>query len=322
MEINFSEPYGRLYETIEDGELIIFDFENEYGKVKNMFIKRRIPFNLENKILFDIVTPYGYGGPVIQETVDKEKLLAGYFEAFSDYCQKNDIITEFIRFDLFENIEVRDHFYGDISLVGNTIVRDLSLPIQEDIRRKIFQNARATKEKGVEISIDRTGNHIDDFLEVYYSTMDRNEADDYYYFKKSFFEQIHKTMKNQFLYVFSTLDKKVISAALVLVGKERAFAFLGGTLKEYYKYHPEGFMELAIIQWLKNEGLAKYILGGGHKGEDGIYLHKKGFARNGDHPFYVGKKVHDPIIYEKLIELRKTLGDFDMENTFFPKYRI
>lgn len=321
MEINFTEAYGKLYEKIEDGELIVFNFENEYGKVKNMFIKRKIPLNLENRVFFDIVTPYGYGGPVIQETTDEEKLLVGYFEAFSNYCQMNDIITEFIRFDLFENNQVRNHFYGEVSLIGNTIVRDLNLPIEEDIRKKIFQNVRAAKEKGVKMSIDRTGGRIDDFLKMYYSTMDRNQADDYYYFKKSFFEQIHKTMENQFLYVFATLDKEVISAALILIGDERAFAFLGGTLKEYYKYHPEIFVELTIIQWLKDKGLTKYILGGGHKGEDGIYFHKKGFARNGDHPFYVGKKVHDPIIYKKLIDLHKTFNDFDMETSFFPKYR-
>jgi len=321
MEINFTEPYGRLYETVEDGELVVFDFENEYGKVKNMFIKRKIPFNLENKVFFDIVTPYGYGGPVIQEAIDEEKVLSGYFEAFSNYCQKNNIITEFIRFDLFENLQVKDQFYGDVSLVGNTIVRDLNLPVKEDVRKKIFQNARAAEVKGVKMSIDLTGERIDEFLEMYYSTMDRNKADDYYYFKKSFFEQIHETLKNQFLYVFATLDGKVISAALILIGEERAFSFLGGTLEEYYTYDPEASMELMIIQWLKDKGLTKYILGGGHKGEDGIYFHKKGLARNGDHPFYVGKKVHDPIIYEKLIELRKTFGDFDMETSFFPKYR-
>jgi len=321
MEINFTEPYGRLYETIEDGELVIFDFENEYGKVRNMFIKRKIPFDLEKKVFFDIVTPYGYGGPVIQETIDEEKLLAGYFENFSSYCQINDIITEFIRFDLFENTQVRDHFYGDVLLVGNTIVRDLTLPMEEDIRKSLFKYARGAKARGVEISVDRTGERIDDFLKVYYSTMDRNGADDYYYFKKSFFKQIHETMKDQFLYVFATLDGKVISASLVLIGEKSAFAFLGGTLKEYYSYHPEVLIKLSIIQVLKDRGLVKYVLGGGHKGEDGIYLHKQGYAKNGDHPFYVGKKVHDPIIYEKLIALRKTFGDFDVETSFFPKYR-
>lgn len=321
MEINFTEPYGKLYESIEDGELTIFNFENEYGKVKNMFIKRKIPFNLENKEFFDIVTPYGYGGPVVEETSDEQKLLADYFEAFSNYCQINNIITEFIRFDLFENTQIRESFYGDVSLVGNNIVRDLSIPVNKDIRKNILRNAKLAKENGIKIIFDNTGEHVDKFLEVYYSTMERNGAEDYYYFNKSFFEQIHKTMRDQFLYLHAVMDGKVISTALVLIGKERSFGFLAGTLKDYYVYHPEALVELTTIQWLKDKGLTKYILGGGHKGEDGIYLHKKGYARHGDHPFYVGKKVHDPVIYEKLIQLRQTLGNFDMETSFFPKYR-
>ena len=200
MEINFTEHYGKLYESVENGELKIFNFENEYGKIKNMFIKRKIPFQLENKDYFDIVTPYGYGGPVIQEATDEEKLLSGYFEAFSKYCQKNDIITEFIRFDLFENTQVRESFYGDTSLVGNCIVKNLKLPIEEDVRKKIFKDARIAKEKGVKIIMEQTGEHIDDFLEMYYSTMDRNGADDYYYFKTAYIEPFNfriATIKEQ-----------------------------------------------------------------------------------------------------------------------------
>ncbi|WP_035052412.1 GNAT family N-acetyltransferase [Carnobacterium pleistocenium] len=322
MEINFTEPYGRLYETIEDGELKIFNFENDYGKVKNMFIKRKIPLDLENKVFFDIVTPYGYGGPVIQETSDEKKLLEGYFKAFSNYCQKNDIITEFIRFDLFENTQVRDYFYGDVTLVGKNIVRDLNLPTTKDIRKNILRNAESARKSGIKIILDETGEYIDDFLEVYYSTMKRTGAEDYYYFDKAFFEQIHDTMKDQFIYLHAVLDGKVISTALVLLGKERSFGFLAGTIGDYYSYHPEALVELTTIQWLKDKGLTKYIIGGGHKGEDGIYLHKKGYARNGDHLFYVGKKIHDPIINEKLINLRKSFGNFDTENSFFPKYRI
>ncbi|MER2173338.1 MAG: GNAT family N-acetyltransferase [Carnobacterium sp.] len=321
MEINFTEPYGKLYESIEEGELIIFNFENEHGKVKNMFIKRKVPFNLENKDFFDIVTPYGYGGPVIQETTDEKKLLAGYFEAFSNYCQKNNIITEFIRFDLFENTQVRESFYGDVSLVGNNIVRDLKLPVNKDVRKTILRNAEKAKNSGIQIVLDETGEYIDDFLTVYYSTMKRTGAENYYYFDKSFFEQIHETMKGQFIYLHALMEDKVISTALVLMGKERSFGFLAGTLEEYYCYHPEALVELTTIQWLKEKGLKKYILGGGHKGDDGIYLHKKGYARSGDHPFYVGKKIHDPIIYEKLVQMRKTFGNFDKETSFFPKYR-
>lgn len=321
MEINFTEQYGKLYESVEDGELTIFNFENEHGKIKNMFIKRKIPFQLENKDYFDIVTPYGYGGPVIQEAIDEEKLLSEYFKAFSEYCQKNDIITEFIRFDLFENTQVRESFYGDTSLVGNCIVKNLKLPIEEDVRKKIFKDARIAKEKGVKIIMDQTGEHIDDFLKVYYSTMNRNGAKDYYYFDKSFFEQIHETMKDQFLYAFAIVDDKVIAACLILIGEERAFAFLAGTIKEFYSYHPEVLIQLTVMQWLKDRGVEKYILGGGHNGDDGIYMHKKGYARHGNYPFYIGKKIHNPLIYEKLVQLRKTIGNMNTKTSFFPAYR-
>lgn len=37
---------------------------------------------------YDIVTPYGYGGPIIEESKNKEILLQNYNEAFKRYCEK------------------------------------------------------------------------------------------------------------------------------------------------------------------------------------------------------------------------------------------
>ena len=61
IDLYFDENYGKLYEKCEKGEAIIFEYEDENGKISNQFIKRKI-FDTE---YFDIVTPYGYGGPVI-----------------------------------------------------------------------------------------------------------------------------------------------------------------------------------------------------------------------------------------------------------------
>ena len=41
----------------------------------NQFIKREIPLLLDGKKYYDIVTPYGYGGPYIEKCVDKGALL-------------------------------------------------------------------------------------------------------------------------------------------------------------------------------------------------------------------------------------------------------
>lgn len=65
IDFYFDKNYGKLYENVEDGIQEIFEYEDENGKISNQFIKRKIDTKINNKEYFDIVTPYGYGGPII-----------------------------------------------------------------------------------------------------------------------------------------------------------------------------------------------------------------------------------------------------------------
>ena len=87
-DLYFDENYGKLYENTENGKAEIFKYEDENGVVSNQFIKRNIPMIQD---YYDIVTPYGYGGPIIEESKNKEILLQNYNEAFKRYCEKNNI---------------------------------------------------------------------------------------------------------------------------------------------------------------------------------------------------------------------------------------
>ena len=64
-----------------------------------------MPF-LENEInedIFDITTCYGYGGPISSE-IPKDCVLKQFRNEFKKFCEKENIITEFIRFHpLFQN---------------------------------------------------------------------------------------------------------------------------------------------------------------------------------------------------------------------------
>ena len=58
-----------------------------------------MPF-LENEInedIFDITTCYGYGGPISSE-IPKDCVLKQFRNEFKKFCEKENIITEFIRF--------------------------------------------------------------------------------------------------------------------------------------------------------------------------------------------------------------------------------
>src|SRR5690606_13011973 len=91
LDIYYSYEYGSSFAKVENGELI-----GIYGKKGNTrlfysFIRRRIPIiGWEN--YYDIVTPYGYGGPYIEG--NDESILLDFDGVFERFCQENNILTE------------------------------------------------------------------------------------------------------------------------------------------------------------------------------------------------------------------------------------
>ena len=96
-DIYYNPEYCKLYEKIEDGTVETFTCESEAGKIEHLFIKRKIHSDTVDGY-FDIITPYGYGGPLIIDCRNKESLLAEFGKSFSAYCEQNRIVSEFIRF--------------------------------------------------------------------------------------------------------------------------------------------------------------------------------------------------------------------------------
>lgn len=321
-DIYLTKAYAKLYEEKENGIAKVFEFVSSYGKIKNIFIKRKIPYIVDNQIYYDILTPYGYGGPFILESTNTELLLKEYFEAFNQYCLSENIVSEFVRFHLFKNQEVRKQFNGETQLIGQHIVKDLSDPAEDDLHKGVLQAVRRAKRLGVEIVIDQEGKYLDEFLNIYHTTMDMHRAKDFYYFDKSFFEQIHDSLENHHFYIHALVDGKIIGTRLIMYGEKYAYYFLGGVLREYSTYKAATLLDYEIIKYLKKQGQEHYIFGGGYKGEDSLYKYKKKFSETGQVPFYIGKKIHDVETYEQLKKIRSHDNDYDSNSSFFPIYRL
>lgn len=320
-DVCFTKKYASLYEEKENGTAEVFDFVSPYGKVKNIFLKRTLPFPVDDQDYYDIATPYGYGGPMIVETTHTERLLQEYFEAFHQYCREQNIVSEFVRFHLLENQEVREQFAGATQMIGQHIVRDLKEPLEQDFHKGVLQAVRRAERLGVEVVFDREGCYLDQFLDIYHTTMDLHEASDFYFFDRTFFEQIHETMEGHFLYIHAMLDGKAIASRLVLFGDTYAYYFLGGAFREYSTYKAAVLLDYKIVEYLQKEGAAFYIFGGGYRGEDSLYKYKSKFSQHGQIPFYIGKKIHHPEVYRRLEAIRMQKGNFDPTTSFFPSYR-
>lgn len=322
-DVNYLSGYAKAFQLHGEGEPLLFYYADEKSRGINVLMKRDIGKfkTFENKLplntWFDLSSPYGYGGFLI-EGDDYERVT----NAFSRYCKNNGYVSEFVRFNLFSDYHA--YYDGFIESHTQNIVRDLGLPLDEmlmDFEHKVRKSLKKAIKSELEVEIDSTGERLDEFLDIYYETMDSNKAKEIYYFTKEFFKTINN-MKENYIYIHILHEGKIISTELVLYGPENCYSFLGGTNPDYLKLQPNSLLKYEIIKWAKTKGLKRFILGGGYGINDGIFKYKKSFAPNGINDFYVGKKIIDETKYNKLLSLRQhEISDQD-NITFFPGYRV
>lgn len=321
-DVNYLSQYSKAFAENGEGEPLLFYYENETTKAMNVVMIRDIAQSEQFKDIlqlnkwFDLSTPYGYGGFWIEGedyvSLDKE------YEA---YCKDNGYVSEFVRFHLFSNY--KEVFNGTVDSRTNNIVRNLELNIDDmfmDFKHSVRQNVKTANRSGLEIEIDESGNRMSEFLDIYYGTMDRNNANSNFYFSEAFFKNINKMVGN-YVYIHVLYENKVISTELVLYGRENSYSFLGGTNREYFRLRPNEFLKFEIIKWSKAKGLKRFIIGGGYGEDDGIFKYKKSFAPNGVHKFYIGNRIFDQEKYNELIQIRNRELNFEQDTNFFPKYR-
>lgn len=319
-DVYYLSGYVKAFQLHGDGEPLLFYYEGDDGlRGINVVMKRDVAHDphfvgkLPEGQYFDFATPYGYGGWLLEGEGDA----APMFQRYKEWCREHSIVSEFVRFSLFSNS--RQCYTGEVIPRTQNVVRELDQPMEDmrmDFEHKVRKNLKKAEGNGLEICIDPDGRYLSDFLRIYYQTMDRNEAQEGYYFQENFFRQIN-TMTGNYIYFHVQYQGKIISTELVLVGSDTIYSYLGGTDSEYYPYRPNDFLKYHVIVWGLEHGYKHFVLGGGYGADDGIFRYKKSFAPHGIVRFYTGQSIFDQEKYQKLVALRGVTT----ESKFFPRYR-
>lgn len=275
----------------------------------------------------DIVTPYGYGGSYVWGNGDIQGIADEFWAHFDAWAAQQNLVSEFVRFTLFRDTVLK--YPGEQEEKLQNVVRSLNLDedlLWMDFKQKVRKNVNKAQRSAVHVELDPIGKRIDDFLRLYEHTMERRDASVGYYFPRAYFEQIHQTLRGQFMYFHAIHDEKVISTELVLVSANNVYSFLGGTDSNSFDLRPNDLLKYEIMLWAKNHGKHRFILGGGYEVGDGIYHYKLAFAPNGVMPFFVGHRVFRTDLYDKLVEnktaLTKSEGrEWVPRPGHFPTYR-
>lgn len=313
--------YAKAFQIHGDGTPLCFFYEDNSVRGINVVMKRDIALDphfrgkLPEGQYFDFASPYGYGGWII-EGGDPAPL----FAAYEGWCRDNGIISEFVRFHpVLENHCFSADAY-DVLPLGNTVTLDLRSPetIWANITSKNRNMIRKAQKNGVVIYTARNPEIYETFRGIYNGTMDKDHAEEYYYFGSEFYRSILNDLPHNAQVFYAMYEGKIIAASIMLAANGRMNYHLSGSLREFAHLAPTNLILYEAALWGYENGCRSLYLGGGvGSGEDSLFKFKKAFYR-GDNlkRFHIGRKIYLEDRYNELLSLREPI-----ESGYFPKYR-
>lgn len=325
-DIYYLSSYAKAFQLHGDGQPHLVYFDNEKTRAMNVVMKRDIAEcnhfvgKLPSGMWYDLSTPYGYGGFLI-EGEDCDELDAEY----TKYCLENGIVSEFVRFHpLFGNANRLSELY-DVSELGETVHIDLhnADSIWDNFTGKNRNVIRKAKKLGVGIYWGRSPKLFSQFKEMYNQTMDGQGANSYYYFEDTFYDSVLNDLRNNAMIFYATHEERIIAMAIILFCNGQMHYHLSGSDWDYRNYAATNLLLYEVALWGNANGFKTLHLGGGlGSKEDSLYRFKKAFNRKFSNTFAIGKKCFNREVYDRLVRIREGKKGFDRGSGFFPLYRV
>ena len=312
--------YVKAFQIHGDGEPLLIHYEKNGTRGINVVMKRDVARDphfkgkLEEDKYFDFATPYGYGGWIIEGEGTEE-----LFNEYLGWLAKNGIISEFVRFHpMIQNHNASRSFYEVIQL-GEVVHMGLDSPevIWNNIISKNRNVIRKAIKNDVRIYNGRFPEIYEKFRVIYNGTMDKDNAEEYYYFRKPFYESVLNDLAQNAQVFWAEKDGQVIAASIMLAANGKMNYHLSGSLREFSSLAPSNLILYTAALWGCANGYKTLYLGGGvGSGEDSLFKFKRAFYKGELNHFHIGKRIYDRGKYEQLVAMRENI-----ESNFFPLYR-
>jgi len=298
-DLYFREEYVRLYET-ESEKACCFVYQDGDSILLFPFLRRT--FEYKGTTYYDFETAYGYGGPVSND--HSEEFMTKALEAMKAKAVEENYICGFVRFhpvlanwDCFEKV-------GRLIHDRKTIAIDLTGGIEATWMNEIHTKNRNVIKKGekngLEFIVDNDFTYLKEFEQLYNATMDKLDADGFYYFEPKYYEQLQNTIENRFLGIVKH-EGKVVAGAIFFYQKPYGHYHLAGSDKEALRLSPNNFLLWGAAKELTNRGVSYFHLGGGTDGseENSLYQYKRKFSKN-EYQFSLGKMIFNQPLYDEI----------------------
>lgn len=300
----------------------------QHGDVTIAFpvLLRDIPLAISaglNTARKDVTSVYGYAGPVSSPRVVPADLRCEFLHFLADFLQDHGVVSAFSRLHpLLPQIGLLAG-HGEVRPVGWTLSLDLGQSEQEQwsgYRRNHRQDIKKLLEMGVvceEVGAER----LDDFIAMYYTTMDRVGAASQYYFSPGYFERLLADLPGVAHLFLCTQGNVPIAGGIFTLCRGIVQWYFSGTCAEYGGPPPTKLLFEVVRKWANQMGAHTIHLGGGVGGaKDSLYHFKTGFTHR-EHVYAVWRCIVDQAAYDDLCCGARARSRVEVDDAFFPRYR-
>ena len=316
-DVYYLSGYVKAFQIHGDGEPQLFYYDEKGLRGIYVYMKRKTAI----EGVFDSITPYGYGGFLLEGDTSEENVKA-LWAAYVDRMKEENIVDNFVRYHPVLANAVPMKTCSDVIDLGKTVAMDLTSEevIWKNIHSKNRNMIRKAEKNGIVIKHGQGLELFDDFIKIYNATMDKDNAEAYYYFKPEFYKSIHEDLKDNYEMFWAEYEGKIIAMSIMIFANGRLNYHLSGSDLQYRNLAPSNLLLYKAAMWGMEKGMNTFHLGGGvGSGEDNLYKFKIAFNRFSDCQFSIAKHVFDNEKYdERVAERASRDAECDKESKFFP----
>lgn len=314
LDIYYYPEFLEIDANIQKGEYEIFVAQNS----TDVFIYPYIKLEFTNPDLtnyFDISSPYGYCGPYCSNPiffVEAEIL-------FNEFISKN-CVTEFVRYHFLYNENLK--FSQGINNFQNRTIVTLDISQSwEDIWAKEYSGTnrnviRKLEKEGYNYVVTREKDDLNEFIEMYYLTMNNVGASSFYFFDKKLINELFDNLGKKIILTKVEKDGVSYCYSLFLISGNIATYYLSARNLEHSKVPATNFLLSKTVEWLQDKNIKIINLGGGLTNDlnDHLFKFKSNFSKS-KNDFYIGKRIFNLKIYNDIINSWISVhGQEDYEN--------
>lgn len=305
IDIYYCENWLKQYYEKDGIDYGYFRYEHSDGTLVYPYVIRKAP-KIDDNQYYDIITPYGFNGPCVidQKNSDLSNLIKDGETAFDEYCKKNNIIAEYVRFCPWTNNNELFKDYYSLRYNNETVAIDLTVNdiLMDEISSKRRNQIRLAQKKNVKVEFDFDGNTVEEFYKLYQNTIQKNDIGNYYLFSIEFLKKHFELLKGNCFIANAKVDNRIISSSFVLMTGNNMHYHLSANDYSMNEYNGNSLLLYEIAKLGKAYGCKYLHLGGIGVGEKSLMSFKTSFTKKGIYPFYVGTRVRNQEIYNKIVE--------------------